>query len=84
MGNRGNCSTLQSAPIDLVFFFMKGEGLYFSGKRDRAPVSEPFRREKPLKIFVTYTFVDWVDLPGERDVLTTVMKKELAKNIPLS
>ena len=47
---------------------MKGEGLYFSGKRDRAPVSEPFRRGNNVKIFVTYMFVDCTDLPGERDV----------------
>ena len=69
MGNRANITTLQSAPIDLGFFLMKGEGLYFSGKRDRAPVSEPFRRERTSEIFVPYMFVDCTDLPGERDIL---------------
>ena len=46
---------------------MKGEGLYFLGKRDRAPVSDPFWRERTSEIFVSYMFVVGRDLPGERE-----------------
>ena len=63
---------------------MKGEGLYFSGKRDRAPVSEPFRRGNILKIFVSYMSVDCSDLPGERDVASSVGSEpeESLKRVP--